>query len=108
MEKLPEEKQVWRKRDDTEKMYHDGDCAFWSFNICTCGLIDALRRIRKPDEQYDGDFAEDWGRHETMLNIIKQKHHDCDGDLFEEITPDEEPFDVEEYLDKVFDKADED
>lgn len=27
----------WAKRDD--RLVHDGDCMFWSSELCTCGLI---------------------------------------------------------------------
>ena len=33
----------WREKDG--RLIHDGDCWFWSTEICTCGLLHHLMRI---------------------------------------------------------------
>lgn len=40
MMEIDHECKKWRKKDG--KLIHDGDCHFWSIDICTCGLLHHL------------------------------------------------------------------
>lgn len=106
MEKLPEEKKIWRENEDGE-MKHDGDCLFWECSLCTCGLIHALRRVNKSDEQYYDDFNEDWGKHESVQWFVVTKHFESDDGLPGERENDMTEEEAEELLDEIFGEDDE-
>lgn len=62
MEKLSPK--YWRIKDG--RYIHDGDCHFWSEQICTCGLIHHLL----PNHSEEDWYGEEWGMHKRQLDRI--------------------------------------
>lgn len=57
----------WREKND--RFIHDGDCRFWSLDICTCGLLHHLMP-NSPDGDYGDWFWEERARHENQMNRV--------------------------------------
>lgn len=54
----------WREKND--RLIHDGDCMFWSADICTCGLLHHLMP-NPPDSDW---FWEERARHEKQMDRV--------------------------------------
>lgn len=50
-------------------MQHDGDCHFWGFNICTCGLLHRLIVKENAKELYPA-FWEDQAKQDTEFDSL--------------------------------------
>lgn len=64
----------WRMKDGV--LIHDGDCRFWSFGICTCGLLHTLRPRSDVDElrpAFGEDDAEEHGAFELLMALDRDR-----------------------------------
>jgi len=48
---------------------HDSDCLFWSWKLCTCGLLLRLVRKSRPDAEYS-EFWEEKAAHDFALERL--------------------------------------
>ena len=55
------------KRDGSVK--HDGDCTFWSWKVCTCGLLHRLIVKSRPQDEYP-EFWKDKTAHDHVLDRL--------------------------------------
>lgn len=58
---------TWRIKD--KRPIHDGDCYFWSYDLCTCGLLHHLM-FDPPDEDW---FWEEKIRHRRQLERMPDR-----------------------------------
>ncbi len=54
----------WREKNG--RPIHDGDCHFWSKQVCTCGLIHHLC----PQHPGDDWYGQEWAMHERQLDRL--------------------------------------
>jgi len=59
---------TWRTVD--RSLIHDGDCHWWNFGICTCGLIHHLMP-RDDATQIMPDYWEQRAIHETRIEQLE-------------------------------------
>lgn len=57
---------TWRTKP-CGQLLHDGDCLFWDYRICTCGLLHHLNPRSDKEEVYP-DFWPEFAAHCTMVD----------------------------------------
>ena len=51
------------------RVVHHGDCHFWSFKVCTCGLLHDLKWLSDPCEIYE-NFVKELALQTVSMDII--------------------------------------
>ena len=64
-------------------MKHNGDCHFWGWDICTCGLLHRLIIKENAKELYPA-FWEDLAKHENRFNFL-MFHEELCSDWFQDV-----------------------
>ena len=50
---------------------HDGDCSYWSMNLCTCGLLNELIFYSNIAAEMYPKFWEEWQRHQNVMGSLR-------------------------------------